>query len=290
MRDDTLVDGALSPDGKYLAYADDSGIHLKLMATGETRKVPVPDELERAGSHWWIGDWFPDGTRFVVTSLQRWWNQGPHSIWVVSVLGSPPRKLREDAAVGAVSPDGSQIAFLTGRWALGPREIWVMGANGDGAHRIYSVDERSAMHFLRWSADGHRLAYWKSHETPERSIESIDLNGGPATVVYSNPGLHDYCWLPDGRVLFSLEEPTAQFALRRSCNLWEIKVDGHTGRPMNRPRRITNWAGFQIDQLVLSDLSQRNIVWDGPNAPSPFSLKGHGTEIVAFNEAIDRLA
>jgi integrase/recombinase XerD len=28
-----------------------------------------------------------------------------------------------------------------------------------------------------------------------------------------------------------------------------------------------------IHELVLSDLSQRNIVWDGPNAPSPFSTQ-----------------
>src|SRR5439155_20427437 len=38
-----LVDGALSPDGKYLAYADVSGIHLKLVASGETRKLPLPE-------------------------------------------------------------------------------------------------------------------------------------------------------------------------------------------------------------------------------------------------------
>ena len=37
--------GAISPDGKYLAYTDMRGIHIKILATGETGTVPQPAEL-----------------------------------------------------------------------------------------------------------------------------------------------------------------------------------------------------------------------------------------------------
>jgi serine/threonine protein kinase len=40
--EDPALGAALSPDGKYLAYADLSGIHLRLIATGETRTLPLP--------------------------------------------------------------------------------------------------------------------------------------------------------------------------------------------------------------------------------------------------------
>src|SRR5262249_29605948 len=33
---------AISPDGKYLAYSDDTGLHIKLVETGEMRTVPLP--------------------------------------------------------------------------------------------------------------------------------------------------------------------------------------------------------------------------------------------------------
>ena len=33
---------SLSPDGKYLAYGDSGGIHLRQIDTGETHLLPVP--------------------------------------------------------------------------------------------------------------------------------------------------------------------------------------------------------------------------------------------------------
>jgi hypothetical protein len=43
--DDPAVIAAISPDGKYLAYTDLTGLHLRLMQTGETHSLPVPEVL-----------------------------------------------------------------------------------------------------------------------------------------------------------------------------------------------------------------------------------------------------
>ena len=40
-----LSAGAISPDGKYLAYADPVGLHVKLLTTGETHLLPAPAGL-----------------------------------------------------------------------------------------------------------------------------------------------------------------------------------------------------------------------------------------------------
>lgn len=40
--DDPVVGGAISPDGKYLEYADVEGIHLRIMTSGETETLPTP--------------------------------------------------------------------------------------------------------------------------------------------------------------------------------------------------------------------------------------------------------
>ena len=36
---------AISPDGRYLAYSDIQGLHLRFVDTGETRTVPVPPQF-----------------------------------------------------------------------------------------------------------------------------------------------------------------------------------------------------------------------------------------------------
>jgi hypothetical protein len=74
-----VIGGAISPDGKYLAYNDSSGLHLKVIDTGETRMVPQPAELKDQSVRWEVGGWFPDSTRFLVAShpsTEEWseWN------------------------------------------------------------------------------------------------------------------------------------------------------------------------------------------------------------------------
>jgi hypothetical protein len=50
-------------------------------------------------------------------------------------------------------------------------------------------------------------------------------------------------WLPDGRIVFSLNELAPhQF----DGNIWTINVDPHTGRTRGKLERVTNWTGFEI--------------------------------------------
>jgi len=263
----------LSPDGKYLAYSDLSGIHVKLLVTGETEKIRLPEEFAITGAIWSVGDWFPDGTKSLAASFQHpaYGTPGPRSLWVFSMLGAPPRKLRDDAAGGSVSPDGSQIAFTSdwesiGLWGdLGDREVWLMGANGEAPHELCRLDEDSRIYAVgldrigpprvRWSPDGQRLAYLKRDQIPykfETAIESVDLKGGSTTVILTDPRLFDFSWLPNGRIIFSRGEPGESRTARWSANLWEIKVDGRTGLPIGTPRKISNWAGSKIHNLSQS--------------------------------------
>src|SRR5262249_16948019 len=58
-----VIAGAISPDGKYLAYSDTKGVHLKLIETGEEKSLPIPEALKN--TTWAVPSWFPDGTRFL---------------------------------------------------------------------------------------------------------------------------------------------------------------------------------------------------------------------------------
>jgi Tol biopolymer transport system component/predicted Ser/Thr protein kinase len=241
-----VASGAISPDGKYLAYVDSLGVHVQLIANGDTQTVSQPDSLD-ANAAWSIASWFPDGTSFLTNAAVP---GGSTSIWMVSLLGRAPRKIRDDATAWSVSPDGSQIAFTTIPGLFGSREIWVMTKEGEQARKLYAAtDENSGFTRVAWSPDGKRVGYLKFHQMTryEVSIETRDLTGGSPTVLLTNFLLHDFYWLPDGRVVYSLGENRATAS--DNCNLWEVRVNAATGAPVEQPRRLTNWAGFNLDHL-----------------------------------------
>src|SRR5207244_11794274 len=97
-RENAVANGTISPDGKYLAYWDVKGIHLQLIATGEMRTIPQPHTLKGSGAEWWIGPWFPDGTRVIAKAS----TEQRTSLWAVSPLGGAPRKSEVGAAAWSV--------------------------------------------------------------------------------------------------------------------------------------------------------------------------------------------
>jgi Tol biopolymer transport system component len=233
--ENSVVDGAISPDGKYLAYADKNAIHIRQIETGETRTIPEPEALKGTPVDWSPGPWFPDSTRFFSTASMP--NRRP-SIWAVSLLGGAPRKLRDDASAWSISPDGSLVAFTTRTGRAGNREIWLMRSDGEQARKLYETDENSSFERVEWSPDGRRLAYIKQYPISDKSesvLESRDLNGGPPTTI-SSPAPWDFWWLTDGRMAFSLVE-SHPGAFR--CNFWELRIDTLTGKPSGKPRRLT---------------------------------------------------
>jgi serine/threonine protein kinase/Tol biopolymer transport system component len=255
--DNPVITGSISPDGRYLAYSDMAGIHLKLLATGEERVVPRP--AGAPATAWWMaGTWFPDGTQLLTDIYEV---GGHASTWTVSVLGQSARELRERAEGLAVSPDGTRIAFWPEPGASEhDREIWVMGSQGDNPQRVLALGQNERVNNMCWSPDGQRLAYIRVERSPEKqqsSIETCDLKGANRTAVVSEAdrNFEDLCWLPEGRMVYSRQEAPQS----NDDNLWQIGVD-RRGLPTGRPRRITQWAGTGIAGLTASADGKRLVM------------------------------
>jgi eukaryotic-like serine/threonine-protein kinase len=247
---DNFVTGAvISPDGKYVAYGDQSGVHVKLIETGETQTIPPPANIKPGSAYWWPSAWFPDGTKLLVTAYPPGLNA---SLWTVSILGGTPRELRDNASVAMMSPDGSRIAFTTQRFTGNVlwSELWVMGANAEEPRKLAALDANSGFETVTWSPDSQRIGYIKTHQAPdksEKSIESRDLKGGQPALILSDPRLEEFCWLHDGRVIYAEAEPPPN---EKDNNFWQIRVDTRTGEPYDRPRRFTNWAGSELYNMT----------------------------------------
>ncbi|MGB7843989.1 MAG: protein kinase [Candidatus Acidiferrum sp.] len=251
--------GAISHDGRYLAYADGVGMHLKLLETGETQNIPQPDEVKSNWVSWQINAWFPDGTRFIASAYRHrgdttYRNSQGTSVWIVSLSGGPPHKLRDEAVADSVSPDGSLIAFETNPGRLGDREIWLMNPDGEHPRKLFDIDENGAIGGLQWSPDGRRVIYVKAEGSFDNFFfVSGDLNGGPRAMIRppSDPKrISGLIWLPDGRMIYSMDEPGFMYA----CNLWQIRMDPRLTEFIGKPERVTNIAGFcAVPSNVTSD-------------------------------------
>jgi eukaryotic-like serine/threonine-protein kinase len=258
---------ALSPDGKYLAYSDAAGIHLKLLSTGEERLIPKPAGVS-TDIGWNVDSWFPDGTQLLADTVGP--STAQHSMWTISVLGQSARELREGAGGWEVSPDGMRIAFSpeTGASAFGnAREIWVMDSQGNNAHRVVAVGEREWLNDVRWSPKGQRLAYLKvpgitGYQNPMQRtpslIETCDLHGANGTVVVTDGDLllEQFCWLHDGRIVYSRRDS----ADSNDANLWQVPVDTDSGKPTRPPTRMTQWTESYLQGLSASADGKRLVL------------------------------
>src|SRR6266849_5899765 len=281
--------GAISPDGKYLAYTDLQGIHIKLIETGETQTIPQLS-FKTSRVEWRIACWFPDSTRFLA-NLNAHVGQQP-SIWTVSVLGGTPRKLRDEAEASSISRDGSLIAFATNYGSVGPREIWLMGPNGEQERKLFATDENRSIGGAQFSPDGQRLVYFKSPEMsgkPGDAIETRDLKGGPPTTLVSSTRLRDHWGFLDRRLVHALAlDRRLIYVLTEegnedTCNYWEMPIDPHTGKPTGNPRRLTNWAGFCLGGASVTADGKRLAFMESTHKSSVYvaSLQRSGMRIAS---------
>ncbi len=270
---DSLVKGSeVSRDGKYVAYTDKNGLHLSTIESGEGHDIALPDEL-RTNLH--AVTWFPDGEKLIVDA----WNETEgHVLWLISIFGGVPRKLRAHSFGARVSPNGSSIAFLSGSPG-DAHEIWLAGADGENARKMQE-SESDNYGSIAWSPSAQRLSYLKLSANSEPSIQTLSLDGGlPSGVVLDSELLisNGAVWLPDGRLIFSTWDSTSE----NEAGLWEIKMDPRSGLPSGKPAKITNWPAIFATLPSVSKDGKRLVVakshtWDDIYVGE---LKEHATRL-----------
>jgi len=248
--DNPVFDAEISGDGKYLAFSDSLGIHVKLLQTGETHDIAQPAEFRDTQVSWRIR-WLPDSTRFLAASILN--KDDPPTTWQASVVGGTLHKVLDDALVMSVSPDGNTVAF-TRVWR---RELWLMGPNGETPRKLYDAGEKNSYWSIVWSPDGTRLLYmrndWSGRDL-QVTMETRGVKGGPVTKLLSDGRLRSLHWLPDGRVLYVLGEPDVS---GDTCNYWVTRINQSTGKFSVQPAQLSHSVGYCMSSTSSTADSRR---------------------------------
>lgn len=251
--EDYVMGAAISRDGKYLAYADQTGLYVRSVDTGEIHPVPLPAEFRGLLVHI---QWFPDGGTLIAMVFG---SEGP-DLWIIRVLGqAAPHLLYRLGEYPAISPDGQLIAFRKHEPLLGTRstELLIGSIRGEKPRRLVTVGQDEAVSAPAWSPDGHWIAYVRSWKTGDgywtRGLEVRPSDGGPAKTVLSETSLPKsstfafplvLCWSPDWRLVFSVQQVEGpidfNWPTSGGFSLWTVPVKPATGQAAGHPEQFSS--------------------------------------------------
>jgi Tol biopolymer transport system component len=227
---------SLSPDGKWLVYAGESGggRHIFLRGVGGQNPLDLSRGSEEDDDQ---PAFSPDGERIAFRS-----SRGGGGIFIMGRTGEAARRVTATGFNPAWSPDGSKLVFNTDRMELYPQnaiatsELWVVEV-GSGQTRRLPTDDAVTPN---WSPHNQRIAFAsRVGRSPQGDVWTIPAGGGTPVQVTNDPA-RDWnpVWAPDGKHLY--------FASDRggNMNLWRVAIDEATGKTRGAPEPVTTPAPY----------------------------------------------
>jgi Tol biopolymer transport system component/DNA-binding winged helix-turn-helix (wHTH) protein len=159
------------------------------------------------------------------------------NVWIYdlprSERTSPPRRLTDSTRIDAtprISPDGTRIAFCSGRTGSG--QIWVCNRDGSNLMQLTYMEPGPAV-TPHWSPDGRQIAFDVPREG-SYDIFVISADGGSPRPVTDYPGEDSRpSWSHDGKWIYFNSDRGGMF------QIWKAPATGGAAVP------VTKGVGYQ---------------------------------------------
>ena len=258
---------AVSPDGRYVAYAfvegGRQGLRVRQVDTAATVQVVPPDDVQYYGV-----TFTPDGNRLYYTAYRE--GSGMATLFEVPVLGGTPRWLVDDVDrfIG-FSPDAARFAFVRGIVGKGSA---IVIANADGTGERTLVTREVPSQFVLadggWSPDGNTIAVAAYDGVPMRvAVVTVDVATGAVAPVGQQrwDWVDSVAWQRDGSALVV---DAGDSRVSDTDQLWEVTVPGGAVRRITKDTAGYSGVSLAADGRTLATLRSewRGTLWVAPAA------------------------
>ena len=261
----TVVNVAISPDGKYVVHGVRDGVQQSLWVRQTATQSVV--QLVPPALVTYVGLTFsPDGNFIFYNVASRDFPQ--RAVFRVPTLGGTPVQVLENLRGGAIalSPDGRQIAFIRNVPGI---ESALMIANADGSGARKLATHRNAPEELdapAWSPDGKRIAYAVlDYRSNDSSIVEAEVSSGTVRPVNARRWFRiiKLAWLSDGRGVLALAADGESFT---AYQVWRLSYPD--GEPERLTNDLNNYASMSLasgaNTLALTQSDTQANIWVAP--------------------------
>jgi len=251
----TISDGdpfAWSPDGTFILLNNVDGNLIRYNANGNAPVVV----LRGTYMH---GFQPPTGRKVLYETITGGRTLGlmnPDGTGATPIYTIPPAETKDGCDYGTVawSPDGTRIAFNrqpVGTGTPGCR-VFVMNADGTGAHQLSTDTDELTETDLRWSPDGTMIAFDRWDNTVGswqiQPIGVVQSTGGATRSVGPTPVSDGaaFEWSPDGTSIVSAPGTVVQWPPSTTMpTARPIIIDVATGTAHEAAWTVSSWPSWQ---------------------------------------------
>jgi serine/threonine-protein kinase len=269
---------AVSPDGRYVAYAAGRPSRIFLRQPGSR---PVQLVTPDTGPPQYHPVWSPDGSRILFES--------PAGIFVIPALGGAPRLVATNGWSATWAPDARRIAFARGDTIL------AVDVEAGSTTRLATVKEPAE---LAWSPDGRWIALSSGNDAwsvngnlAQSRLMLVDARSGRVTPLTDRSAMNvGPAWMPDSRGLLFVSNRGG------GRDIHVMHID-RAGRPVGETTRLsTGLAAASIslsasgDRIAYATYHPRVNIWSVPIPPSGSVGVSSATPLTTGNQSIEAIA
>ncbi|MCI0604014.1 protein kinase [bacterium] len=268
---------ALSPDGRSVAFsASVDGkrqLWVRLTAGGPALQI-TKDPIDHLYPRW-----ARDSSSLIYFSPPVR-NEEAGSLWEVSALGDPPRRLSHSLSGADINRTDDRLAFF--RLEKGKPELALTKRDGSDLHVMTSFETGYSYTTRRWSPDGSAIAYIKGI-TNDRGSIFIIRTGETNSIEMTRIRLGDvngFAWLPDrSGIAFSSSRGSIMPYLP-TLQLWLLSFDNDAPRQLTFGEASYIHPDISIEGvLVASRVHMRSNLWRFPIDNDPVENVRSATQI-----------
>jgi Tol biopolymer transport system component len=241
-----VVQFNLSRDDQQLAFivnrAGKQEVRKKSLADGSETLLVAADGIFRQSLHW-----TPDGSRLAYN--RRRFTNPERTQWEPAIVSLPANGGDEQVLAGDGMPydwsaDGKwllhgRIDRVANRIMLGLSPISA-APRAETQWRLLASDPDHNLFHARYSPDNRWIVFnaIKATDAAASTLYVIPATGGAWTRVTEGRYWDDKSqWSPDGRTIYFISNRGGYY------NVWGIRFDPASGKPVGEAFRVTNWEG-----------------------------------------------